>query len=94
MLLAGNRTQQSQQLSEILEGYRQFCDFDSTEIQLIEALRSLRLMRYSAWLARRWADPAFPKAFPWFNTERYWAEHILSLREQLAALQEPSLEVY
>lgn len=94
MLLSGERSQQTEQLSEILEGYREFCDFDTAEIQLIEALRSLRLMQYAAWLARRWQDPAFPKAFPWFNSERYWAEHILSLREQLAALQEPSLQVY
>jgi len=94
MLLSGERNQQTEQLSEILEGYREFCDFDTAEIQLIEALRSLRLMQYSAWLARRWSDPAFPKAFPWFNTERYWAEHILSLREQLAAMQEPSLQVF
>ncbi|MBB6521083.1 serine/threonine protein kinase [Pseudoteredinibacter isoporae] len=94
MLLSGTRHQQTEQLSEILEGYREFCDFDTAEIQLIEALRSLRLMQYSAWLARRWGDPAFPKAFPWFNTERYWAEHILSLREQLAAMQEPALQVY
>lgn len=94
MLLSGTRLQQTEQLSEILEGYREFCDFDTAEIQLIEALRSLRLMQYSAWLARRWSDPAFPKAFPWFNSERYWAEHILSLREQLAAMQEPALQVY
>lgn len=94
MLLSGERHQQTEQLSEILEGYREFCDFNTAEIQLIEPLRSLRLMQYSAWLARRWEDPAFPKAFPWFNTERYWAEHILSLREQLSAMQEPCLQVF
>ncbi len=64
MLLSGERHQQTEQLSEILEGYREFCDFNTAEIQLIEPLRSLRLMQYSAWLARRWEDPAFPKAFP------------------------------
>lgn len=94
MLLSGERDQQTAQLGELLEGYREFCDFDLAELQLIEALRSLRIMHYSAWLARRWSDPAFPHHFPWFNTERYWGEHILELREQLAALQEPPLVIY
>ena len=93
MLLSGDRPQQTAQLAEILDGYREFCDFDLAELALIEALRSLRIMHYSAWLARRWADPAFPKHFPWFNTERYWGEHILELREQLAALHEPPLVI-
>jgi len=94
MLLSGDRTQQTAQLTEILEGYQEFCDFDFAELALIEALRSLRIMHYSAWLARRWSDPAFPRHFPWFNTERYWGEHILELREQLAALQEPPLALF
>ncbi|MBU2885333.1 serine/threonine protein kinase [Gilvimarinus agarilyticus] len=94
MLLSGDRPQQTAQLAEILEGYQEFCDFDSAELLLIEALRTLRLMHYAGWLARRWHDPAFPHSFPWFNTERYWAEHILELREQLAALDEPALSVY
>lgn len=94
MLLSGERETQIAQLSEILEGYQEFCDFDFAELALIEALRTLRIMHYSAWLARRWSDPAFPRHFPWFNTERYWAEHILELREQLSALQEPPLVIY
>jgi Ser/Thr protein kinase RdoA (MazF antagonist) len=94
MLLSGERQQQTEQLSEILEGYREFCDFDLRELPLIESLRSLRIIHYSAWLARRWQDPAFPKFFPWFNTERYWGEHILQLREQLAAINEPPLVIY
>ena len=94
MLLSGEREQQTAQMSEVLEGYREFCDFDLSELPLIEALRSLRIMHYSAWLARRWSDPAFPHHFPWFNTERYWGEHILELREQLAALNEPPLVIY
>ncbi|WP_347331781.1 serine/threonine protein kinase [Marinimicrobium locisalis] len=94
MLLSGEREQQTAQLSEIMEGYQEFCDFNFGELNLIEALRSLRIMNYSAWLARRWHDPAFPKSFPWFNTERYWGEHILELREQLAALDEPPLALF
>ena len=66
----------------------------SRELRLIEALRALRMLHYSAWLARRWDDPAFPIAFPWFNTVHYWGEQILELREQLAALDEPPLELY
>jgi len=91
MLLSGDRLEMQTQLIDIMEGYEQFREFDTRELQLIEPLRTLRIMHYAAWLARRWTDPAFPQAFPWFNTPRYWEEHILSLREQAAVLSEPSL---
>jgi len=91
MLLSGSRDEQSRQLAEILAGYEDFCDFNERELHLIEALRTLRLLHYSAWLARRWDDPAFPANFPWFNTQRYWQERILELREQVAAMQEGPL---
>lgn len=94
MLLSGDRQQQLAQLSEVIEGYEMFSEFDPSELVLIEGLRCLRIMHYSAWLARRWQDPAFPKTFPWFNTERYWAEHILELREQMSALQEEPLRLF
>ena len=92
MLLSGDREEQTQQLEALLEGYEMFFDFDDRELTLIESLRTLRMMHHAAWLARRWNDPAFPAAFPWFNTERYWGEHILELREQLGVLSEPPLE--
>ena len=94
MLLSGDREQMQGQLMELIEGYNEFYDFDPKELDLIEALRTLRIMHYSAWLAKRWEDPAFPKSFPWFNTERYWAEHILELREQMVALDEPVLRLF
>jgi Ser/Thr protein kinase RdoA (MazF antagonist) len=94
MLLSGERHERVAQLSELLEGYNEFYDFDMRELALIEALRTLRLMHFSAWIARRWQDPAFPLGFPWFGSERYWAEHILELREQLAALDEPPLAIF
>ncbi len=94
LLLSGDRTQQTQQLVEIIEGYEEFCDFDPRQLNLIESLRTLRMMYYAAWLAKRWSDPAFPMFFPWFNTERYWSDHILELREQLAILDEPPLQLY
>lgn len=94
MLLTENdRHQRELQLAEALSGYHEFADFDPRELHLIEPLRTLRMLHYSAWLARRWEDPAFPMNFPWFNTERYWGEHILQLREQLSALQEPVLRL-
>lgn len=93
MLLSGDREEQTRQLSFLLEGYRQFADLDPGELWLIEPLRTLRIMHYAAWLARRWEDPAFPAAFPWFGTARYWEEHVLGLREQAAALQDPPLPV-
>ena len=91
MLLSGDRSDRIQQLNSILTGYEMFCDFNARELQLIEALRTLRLIHYTAWLARRWDDPAFKQAFPWFNTQRYWQDHILELREQIALMNEPSL---
>ncbi|MET4161675.1 Ser/Thr protein kinase RdoA (MazF antagonist) [Marinobacterium sp. MBR-111] len=94
MLLTGDdRVQQQLQLAEVIAGYSEFADFDPRELHLVEALRTLRMMHYSAWLARRWEDPAFPHNFTWFNTERYWGEHILQLREQLSALQQPPLKL-
>ena len=93
MLLSGEREQQQAQLAEILAGYEDFMAFDARELHLVEALRTLRLLHYAAWLARRWDDPAFPAAFPWFNTQQYWQARILELREQIALMDEPPLAV-
>jgi len=92
MLLSGEREEMTLQLQVLLAGYQRFQDFDPRELHLIEALRTLRLIHYSAWLARRWDDPAFPVAFPWFNTQRYWQDRILELREQIALMDEPPLD--
>lgn len=91
MLLSGERESMQRQLGWILAGYEQFREFDDRELNLIEALRTLRLIHYSAWIARRWRDPAFPAAFPWFDTPRYWQDRILELREQVALMDEPPL---
>jgi Ser/Thr protein kinase RdoA (MazF antagonist) len=91
MLLSGERRDMTAQLAEILDGYTEFYDFNPRELNLVEALRTLRMLHYSAWLARRWEDPAFKQAFTWFNTPRYWEEQILALREQAALLDEPPL---
>jgi len=91
MLLSGDRAEMTGQLADVLAGYEDFHAFDPRELHLVEALRTLRLIHYAAWLARRWDDPAFPAAFPWFNTQRYWQDRILELREQIAALDEPPL---
>ena len=92
MLLSGDAEAMSAQLSEILAGYETFQSFDRRELQLIEPLRTLRLLHYAAWIARRWDDPAFPAAFPWFGSQRYWQDRILELREQIAAMDEPPLQ--
>ena len=93
MMLSGDRPRRNAQLAELVDGYREFCDFDPRELWLVEALRALRMLHHSAWIARRWEDPIFPRTFPWFNTTRYWGEQILSLREQLAALSDPPLDL-
>lgn len=92
MFLSGDRHEQTPQLSTLLDGYQEFRMFNPGELNLIEGLRTLRIMHYAAWLARRWDDPAFKLAFPWFDTPRYWDEHILALREQAALMSEPPLE--
>jgi len=92
MLLSGEREAMQRQLAAVLRGYEQFCDFDARALTLIEPLRTLRLLHYAAWIGARWADPAFPAAFPWFGTPRYWQDRVLELREQVAAMDEPPLE--
>ncbi len=94
MMLAGERHERLGQLAELVDGYNEFHDFTPRELPLIEALRALRLMHYSAWLARRWDDPAFPMSFPWFGSERYWGDQVLILREQMSALQEEPLRLF
>jgi len=91
MLLSGDTANRQRQLSEIIEGYELFREFDLRELKLIEPLRALRVLNYNAWLAKRWHDPAFPMSFPWFNTPRYWSEHILELKELLTSLHERPL---
>lgn len=93
MLLSGDRLEMQGQLLDVLAGYEDFCDFNPREVHLIEALRTLRLIHFSAWLARRWDDPAFPVAFPWFASPRYWQDRILELREQIALMDEEPLRI-
>lgn len=89
MMLSGDRDQQRAQMREILEGYEMFREFDRRELKWIEPLRTLRMIHHCAWLASRWHDPSFPMHFPWFNTGRFWGQHILELKEQCSALLNP-----
>ncbi|MGL4434577.1 MAG: serine/threonine protein kinase [Giesbergeria sp.] len=91
MLLSGDRRQRTHQLGALLDGYEQFRPFDRRELALIEPLRTLRLIHYSAWLARRWEDPIFPINFPWFGTSDYWRGQVDMLHEQIEAMQEEPL---
>lgn len=93
MFLSGETPEMAIQMKDILEGYKEFCVFDHRQLQLIEALRTLRMLHHAAWLGRRWEDPAFPQAFPWFGEGRYWEDLILGLREQQGRLQEPAMEL-
>lgn len=93
MMLSGSTANRELQFAEIVEGYEMFREFDAAELKLVEPLRALRVLYYAAWLARRWTDPAFPASFPWFNTQRYWSEYILELKELYAALHEPPLRM-
>ena len=91
MLLSGDRAQRQQQLGALVDGYEQFREFDRDELALIEPLRTLRLIHYSAWLARRWDDPTFPINFPWFGSSDYWQGQVQMLEEQIEAMEEPPL---
>jgi Ser/Thr protein kinase RdoA (MazF antagonist) len=93
MLLSGDRTQRTQQLSMLLDGYEQMRELNRSELALIEPLRTLRLVHYSAWLARRKDDPAFVQNFSWFGSSDYWAGQVHMLIEQCEAMQEASLHV-
>jgi Ser/Thr protein kinase RdoA (MazF antagonist) len=93
MLLSGGEQEMRSELTDLLKGYEQFLPFDRREIELIEPLRALRMVHYAGWLARRWHDPAFPKAFPWFAEPRYWEQHYRALEDQLAAVLAPPLEL-
>ncbi len=93
MMLSGDRQNQLLQLDVLLEAYEEFSEFDSSQLVLIEPLRAMRLVHYMAWLDKRWQDPAFPQAFPWFASEKYWENQILALKEQLSQLQEPALSL-
>jgi Ser/Thr protein kinase RdoA (MazF antagonist) len=94
MLLSGERDEMTSQLTAVLAGYREFRDFEPRELHLLEALRTLRQIHYAAWIAQRWQDPAFPAAFPWFDEPRFWQDQVLSLREQIAAMQEGPLALF
>ena len=93
LLLNGDDVERGQQFGELLEGYEMFRDFNRRERHLIEPMRCFRQISHCTWLAKRWDDPAFPRFFPWFAQPRFWSDQILSLREQLAALQAPSIHV-
>lgn len=93
MLLSGEKSDKLAQLDILLEGYEEFCEFDASELALIEPLRGLRMVYYMAWLAKRWQDPAFPLAFPWFGDAKYWENQVLAFKEQIAVLQEPPLSL-
>ncbi len=91
MLLSGPAAEQQKQWQDLLEGYEQFGSLDFSELRLVEPLRALRMMHHAAWIATRWSDPAFPRAFPWFGNQRYWESHVNDLLEQVAAIDDPPL---
>ena len=91
MLLSGGAAEQQAQWAELLSGYAQFADFDFRELRLIEPLRALRMLHHAGWVCQRWADPAFPRAFPWFGEVRYWEGYLNDLAGQLPAIDEPPL---
>lgn len=93
MMLSGDRQQQQLQMLTLVEAYEEFCEFDNRQLKLIEPLRAMRQVHHMAWLQKRWSDPAFPRAFPWFAEPKYWEQQILSLKEQLSALNEPPLSI-
>ena len=93
MMLSGDRHNQLLQLDTLVTAYEEFCDFDHSQLKLIEPLRAMRMIHYMGWLAKRWEDPAFPRNFSWFADDKYWEQQILALKEQYSALQESPLKL-
>ncbi|ATC96062.1 serine/threonine protein kinase [Pseudoalteromonas tunicata] len=93
MMLSGDRNNQLIQLDTLVQAYEEFCPLDFSQFKLIEPLRALRMVHYMGWVAKRWQDPAFPRNFPWFASDKYWEQQILALKEQLSALNESSLSL-
>lgn len=93
MMLSGDRQSQLLQLDTLVMGYEEFFTFETNQLVLIESLRTMRVVNYMAWLCKRWKDPAFPRNFPWFDSEKYWEQQILMLKEQMSALQQPPLSL-
>ncbi|RJE78387.1 stress response serine/threonine protein kinase YihE [Pseudoalteromonas sp. MSK9-3] len=93
MMLNGDRQEKAMQLDTMLCGYEEFHSFDQRQLGLIEPLRAMRMVHYMGWLATRWQDPAFPRNFSWFATDKYWEQQVLALKEQYAALNEPALKL-
>jgi Ser/Thr protein kinase RdoA (MazF antagonist) len=93
MMLSGDRQTQLLQLDTLVNAYEEFCDFDHTQLKLIEPLRAMRIIHYMGWVAKRWSDPAFVRNFSWFAEDKYWEQQILALKEQFAALQEAPLKL-
>jgi Ser/Thr protein kinase RdoA (MazF antagonist) len=91
MFLSGDAASQQSSWAAIMEGYELFGEFDFAELTLVEALRSLRILHHASWIASRWNDPAFPRAFPWFGDARFWERHIADLFEQLSAMDDPPI---
>jgi Ser/Thr protein kinase RdoA (MazF antagonist) len=91
MLLSGTPDEQQRQWGEIIEGYQQFADVDYRELRLVEPLRGLRMLHHAAWVAQRWNDPAFPRAFPWIGEAKFWENYVIDLLEQARAVDEPPI---
>lgn len=72
LLLTGARAERARQLADLLAGYESHAEFDRRELALIEALRTLRLLHHTAWIARRGDDPALPAASAWSSTPHSW----------------------
>jgi Ser/Thr protein kinase RdoA (MazF antagonist) len=87
LALPGRDRETRRQREIFLEGYEQFRLFDRSTLRLIEVLRGLRIVHYTAWLARRWHDPAFPVAWPHFGTDEYWERETADLEEQVAVVR-------
>ena len=91
MFLSGDAASQQSSWTALMEGYELFGEIDYAELTLVESLRSLRMLHHAGWIAHRWHDPAFPRAFPWFADARFWERHISDLLEQLAAMDDPPI---
>lgn len=88
MITPGRDTYSKEQKQILLNAYESMTEFDRNELRLIETLRSLRIIHFSAWISHRYEDMAFQRVFPTFGTSQYWEKELFDLREQIGYIQD------
>ena len=88
LIVPGRDEESRRQFRVMINAYQELRAFDRKSLRLVEPLRALRMIHFSAWIAKRWEDPAFKRIFPGFGSNAYWSEQIGDLQDQLSVIRE------